>query len=152
MSGGCSAKTVSMSTPKSDQKISECSTRRSENQAKAWKNMQTTAFSHNLTLWVKKDCVITRYRQLLLSAQVLQSWFWLHFLSIQVLYYINTRQNEKWKIDMDCPDIHSSLLDICQFDLNVQTVILSFLHPYCSGGVSTVESLSNCMLIAHISS
>ena len=35
MSGGCSARTVSMSTAKRDQKISECSTSRSLNQAKA---------------------------------------------------------------------------------------------------------------------
>ena len=35
VSGGCSASTVSISTPNNDQKISECSTRRSENQANA---------------------------------------------------------------------------------------------------------------------
>jgi hypothetical protein len=40
VSGGCSLRTVSISTPKRDQKISECSTRRSENQAKACKENQ----------------------------------------------------------------------------------------------------------------
>ena len=37
VSGGCSARTWSMSTPNRDQNISECSTRRSENQEKACK-------------------------------------------------------------------------------------------------------------------
>lgn len=46
MSAGCSARTLSISTAKSDQNISACSTRRSLNQAKACihKKMLVTYF------------------------------------------------------------------------------------------------------------
>ena len=49
VSGGCSARTVSISTPNKDQKISECSTSRSENHANACEYKEKCKFRINIS-------------------------------------------------------------------------------------------------------